>query len=72
MDDAGAVRYRLDVYLPERGHLHTVLGWDASGGASFEPPLADSWAQSEAIKLARVLHRDPKQRLTRWRGREPG
>lgn len=71
-DQGGAIRYRLDIYLADRRHLRAEVGWDDAGGARFEPAIDDAWALAEATKLARVLHRDPKARMTRWRGPEAG
>lgn len=62
--------YAVEVWLPAPARLQTVLSWDAAGHASIAPPLDDAWAQAELVKLARVLHRDGRERLTRWRGRD--
>ncbi|HVI01231.1 MAG TPA: hypothetical protein VM869_21085 [Enhygromyxa sp.] len=35
-------------------------------GVKRDPEL--EWAHAEALKLARVLHRDPKPHMIRWRG----
>jgi hypothetical protein len=60
-------RYRLRVYLPAGESLASAVSWQESR-ACFEPPLPPGWAADEAIKLARVLHRDPQRKLVRWRG----
>jgi hypothetical protein len=64
-----AMEYAVDVYLPEGVHHHAVLRWTDAGHAVVEPPIADIWAHEEALKLARVLHQNPKASLSRWRGR---
>jgi hypothetical protein len=61
--------YRVEVFLAGLPPVTTMLRWDESSRPQLEPPLADEWAQDETLKLARVLHKDPKPRLTRWRGR---
>jgi hypothetical protein len=61
-------RYRVDVFLPEKGHVACGLEWDAAGIARLDPEPTDAWVLGEVTKLARVLHRDPKARLVRWRG----
>ncbi len=63
-----APRYRVGVFLPEQVRVECVLTWDASGAARLDPEPNDAWVAGEITKLARVLHRDPKARLTRWRG----
>ena len=63
-----APRYRVDVFLPARAHVACVLDWDVGGIARLDPEPTDAWVLGEITKLARVLHRDPKARLTRWRG----
>jgi hypothetical protein len=60
------LRYHVHVYLPEQrswieGRAR-VLGPEPAGDERLE------WARAELLKLARVLHRDPKPRLVRWRG----
>jgi hypothetical protein len=62
------VRYRVQVFLPD-DLLESALRWDDEGAARLEPPLADLWVHDEALKLARVLKRDPRPEMTRWRGR---
>lgn len=58
--------YRVVAYLADGGRSEGVLTWtDAS--ARIDPPLSPAWAHREALKLARVLHRDPKPKLLRWR-----
>jgi hypothetical protein len=63
-DDDG---YRVVAYLPEGARCEGRLAWEEGAGARIEPPLTPAWAHAEALKLARVLHRDPKPRLLRWR-----
>jgi hypothetical protein len=60
-------RYRVAVYLPGARTMHCELAW-ADDGVRLEPAPEDAWVAGEIAKLARVLHRDPKSRLTRWRG----
>lgn len=61
-------RYRVEVFLPAEQRVACALVWDAGGAARLDPEPADAWVTGEITKLARVLHRDPKARLTRWRG----
>ncbi len=61
-------RYRVAVYLPEFRTFACTLEWDDRGAARLDPEPSDAWVAGEVTKLARVLHRDPKLRLTRWRG----
>ena len=61
-------RYDVVAHLASGVQAQAVLTWDADGHAHLEPPIPMEWAQQEAIKLARVLHRDPKAKLIRWRG----
>lgn len=70
------VRYDFTVYLPGTTSLRGTLDWDDQGGAlltEVEPrtwsEVGDPWVRDEALKLARVLKRDPKSSMTRWRGR---
>ena len=68
-----ALRYAMHVYLPEGVELRGHCAWDADGKAEIEfdtPPSDDAaWVVDGAAKLARVLKRDPKSRLVRWRDR---
>lgn len=67
-------RYDVAVYLPAQRTIRFTLAWDDDGAVRLDPaPSAaqsaqDAWAVAEITKLARILHRDPKARLTRWRG----
>ena len=61
--------YRVEVFLAGVPAMTTTLRWDDASRPLLDPPLADAWAQDETLKLARVLTKDPKPRLTRWRGR---
>ncbi|MEM9454706.1 MAG: hypothetical protein AAGF11_11040 [Myxococcota bacterium] len=61
-------QYEVTIYLPEGRRLDTHLRW-TDGQAALDPTLADEWAQTETLKLARVLRRTPRASLTRWRGR---
>lgn len=59
--------YRVAVYLPGGRAERCTLEWSASGAPVFEPALADDAVLAELVKLSRVLHREPKARLVRWR-----
>jgi hypothetical protein len=66
--------YRVVAYLPDGVRLEGVLAWSAGAGASgaaIEPPLSPPWVHEEALKLARVLHREPRSKLMRWRPAPP-
>ena len=68
--------YAVTAYLPEGRRLHGVLSWDGEGKAELGPWTNadgeqvpdDPWVLEQVHKLARVLKRDPKPRLSRWRG----
>jgi hypothetical protein len=66
-----ALRYQLSIYLPEGRSLAGVLSWGESGVATVDygsaPGADDAWVVDGALKLARVLKRDPKAKLIRWR-----
>lgn len=47
--------------------IETTLRFDERGHATLAPDLSDSWIREETLKLARVLKRGDKRRLTRWR-----
>lgn len=61
--------YRVEVFVAGEQPVETTLRWDADDRPQLDPPLYDDWARDETLKLARVLHKDPRSRLTRWRGR---
>lgn len=63
-----APQYDVIVYLPEGRRLETRLGW-TDGQPALHPTLPDAWAETETLKLARVLRRTPRPSMTRWRGR---
>lgn len=65
--DREGAGYRVVAYLPEGERSEGVLTWSDTAGAIIDPPLTPAWAHDEALKLARVLHRDPKPKLLRWR-----
>ncbi|EDM74415.1 hypothetical protein PPSIR1_27778 [Plesiocystis pacifica SIR-1] len=80
-EDEAGLRYALLIYLPEQRLWRGGLRRDADGSATIEDesgaPVdaaaegvdeALRWAFAEGLKLARVLRKDPKPRLTRWRG----
>ncbi len=66
--DGDEPRYAVVVFLPRGQRLQTELAWDGNR-AHIDPPLADAWAQTETLKLARGLRRRLPRSLTRWRGR---
>lgn len=67
------LRYRFEVYLPGARRNGGELAWDEAGKAELsfdeEPSGDDAWIKEGAGKLARVLKRDPKAKLSRWRDR---
>ncbi len=65
--DGAAPLYQVQVFIADARTLETTLAWGEDGRAYCEPPLADTRAQQETLKLARVLGRTPKERLSRWR-----
>lgn len=67
-EDGDVPVYTIAVYAAGGVTHHAELRWDAAGQAQVAPPLPDPWAQTELIKLARVLKHSQQQRLTRWRG----
>jgi hypothetical protein len=60
--------YSVEVHLPGGVSLHATLSWSDAGPPVLEPPLPDAWAHGEVLKLARVLRKNPRERLSRWRG----
>lgn len=66
------LRYQVHVYLPAQRSWSGELDWVEGRARVLGPePAGDEsleWAHAELLKLARVLHRDPKPRLVRWRG----
>jgi hypothetical protein len=73
-----ALAYVVTIYLPGTERWSGRLTWvdgraqlDPEAGQATrdgEPCTSWTWAFAEALKLARVLHRDPKQHMVRWRG----
>jgi len=68
--------YAVVIHLPAARRWAGTLRW-ANGHAQLvanaDQPALDAddvqrWATAEALKLARVLHRDPKPHMLRWRG----
>ncbi|MFO7561377.1 MAG: hypothetical protein R6X02_01935 [Enhygromyxa sp.] len=63
--------YEVTIYLPEGRRWSGTLCW-LDSRAALEPAAPDdqelAWAHAEALKLARVLHRDPRAHMVRWRG----
>ena len=66
--EAPTPSYRISIHVAGGVTHHAELSWDADGQVQVVPVVADAWAQSELIKLARVLKHSQQQRLTRWRG----
>lgn len=48
--------------------LRARLTFNDAGQPTLEPELDDAWVRDETLKLARVLKRGTKDRLSRWRG----
>lgn len=70
--DAPEPSYGVAIHFPEGRTWLGKLEW-IDGRAKLEPaPEPDDselvWAHAEALKLARVLHRDPRAHMLRWRG----
>ena len=71
-DAADEPVYQVRVFLPEGRCWAATLRW-LDGRAELEPtdegPEPDDldWVRAEALKLARVLHRDPRQHMLRGR-----
>ena len=73
--DPQALRYAVTIYLPGTEQWSGRLSW-IDGRAQLDPDEGQAtpdeapwpWAIAEALKLARVLHRAPKQHMVRWRG----
>lgn len=66
-EDGEAPRYRVEVFLPEAVRVESVLSWDDGGAPALDPVVDDAAVREQIFKLARVLKRTPKARLTRWR-----
>ena len=60
-------RYQARVYRP-RDEVLVDLSWDAAGQIRMDPEPDDPWLCEELCKLVRVLRRNPKPRMVRWRG----
>lgn len=75
IEPTAAIEYRVQVFLPDHARFDATLAWvegvaelrEHADNASVPAELR-AWARDEVLKLARVLHRDPKPRLSRWRG----
>ncbi len=59
--------YDAEVFLPEARTLKTCLAWNDDGKPTLRPPVQDAAVEAQLLKLARVLKRTPKARLSRWR-----
>ncbi len=67
--DRSGLCYLARAHLADGSTLETMLELLQPEGIHFDPELEDhAWAREQLIKLARVLRRDPKHRLSRWRG----
>lgn len=74
-DSTDVVAYLVTIYLPGTELWSGRLTW-IDGRAQLDPDEGQAtpdrepwpWAFAEALKLARVLHRDPKPHMLRWRG----
>ncbi|NVB37738.1 hypothetical protein G6O69_07825 [Pseudenhygromyxa sp. WMMC2535] len=70
---AGEPRYALTIYLPAGREWSGELSWAEGHSLITDEPDASAvdealgLALAEAHKLARVLRRDPKPKLVRWR-----
>jgi hypothetical protein len=60
--------YRVTVYLPERREHRCVVTWSDAGAIQLDPAPDEAAVTDEIVKLSRVLRREPKSRLVRWRG----
>jgi hypothetical protein len=62
--------YAVVIYLPAGLRWSGRLSW-IDGVATLDAdegqPSPPGWAHAEALKLARVLRRTPKQHMLRWR-----
>lgn len=70
--EAAEPTYAVAIHLAGGRTWLGKLEW-IDGRAKLEPsPEPDDpelvWAHAEALKLARVLHRDPRPHMLRWRG----
>lgn len=61
------LRYDLSVYLAGGETYRGSLGWDPQGQAELCGLDSGGWWREEALKLARVLRRQAKPSLLRWR-----
>jgi hypothetical protein len=68
-----ALCYDVMIYLPAGRSWGGALQWRDGRSVIADEPGAEAvddalrWALAEAHKLARVLHREPKAKLSRWR-----
>jgi hypothetical protein len=66
----GGSEYRVDVYLAGGARVGGRLAIEDEVRLVLDDPAPtglDQWVADEVLKLARVLKRTPKTRLTRWR-----
>ena len=59
--------YAVTIHLRD-AEIQARLSWDDAGASRLDPEPTPEWIAVEAHKLARVLHRDPRPSMTRWRG----
>lgn len=59
--------YRVAVYLPGGRDHRCMLGWNESGALELDPLPTEAAVVGELVKLARVLRREAKSRVIRWR-----
>lgn len=63
-ESQGDGRYAVTVYRPEGETAGSTLTLEPE---ALEPAITPRWAHDEVLKLARVLRRDPRDKLVRWR-----
>jgi hypothetical protein len=61
-------RWRVRVFLPAGESWQGAVAIDPDITLEIAPPYGEHWTAQEARKLARVLKRQPKAKLIRWRG----
>ncbi|MEE9382322.1 MAG: hypothetical protein V3V08_02790 [Nannocystaceae bacterium] len=66
-EEDGELGYQVEIFLPGGRCASTSLRWDARGAPLLDPLLVDLQVETAVTKLARVLRREPRARLVRWR-----
>lgn len=61
------LQYEVAVYLPAGESYRGRVGWGEAGGLLLELDCEHAWVRIECEKLARVVKRTGKARLSRWR-----